>query len=127
MDALRSKVHEAALQIDSADARARDSERRQKQLEAELVVSLQGGGGTADAGAMAGLRGQLQKMEAEVQAEREEKLKITEQAAQEKEMFINIATGLENEVKETKQAMEQVLEEYPHLKTLVNQAMPAYR
>ena len=44
------------------------------------------------------------------------------QAATEKEMFIGIATGLENEVHETKKAMEQVFEEYPHLKGVVNQA-----
>jgi len=129
VDMLRSRVHEAATRIDSAESTARDSQRRQQQLEAELQVARQGGGGgssSSDGSQVALLRSQLQQAEMDLQAEREEKLKIAEQAATEKEMFIGIATGLENEVKETKQAMEQVLEEYPHLKQIVDQPQPAY-
>lgn len=120
VDTLRSRVQEAAHRIESAESIARESDRRQKQLEAELVVAKQGGGGGGDHSQVANLRAQLQRMESDLVNEREEKLKIAEQAATEKEMFIEIADGLQNEVKETKQAMEQVLEEYPHLKTLVH-------
>jgi chromosome segregation ATPase len=128
VDLLRERVQEASTRIETAESSARESDRRQKQLEAELVVAKQGGGGgSADAQQTAMLRQQLQRTEQELQAEREEKLRIAEQAATEKEMFIGIATGLENEVHETKKAMEQVFEEYPHLKGVVNQAMPAPR
>jgi chromosome segregation ATPase len=125
VDSMRRKLQECSLRMEEAERKSKESDRRQKQLEAELVVSKSGGAaGGADAGQVATLRSQVQKLESELTQEKEDKYRIAEQAATEKEMFIGIATGLENEVKETKQAMEQVLEEYPHLKTLVNQALP---
>ena len=48
VDTLRSRVQEAAHRIESAESIARESDRRQKQLEAELVVAKQGGGGGGD-------------------------------------------------------------------------------
>jgi len=123
VDDLRVRVNDAGSRIENAESVARESERRRKQLEAELVVARQGGGG----GNMGALSSQLQQLEKELIAEREEKLRITEQAATEKEMFITIADGLANEVKETKNAMQQVLEEYPHLKSMVGQAVPEPR
>jgi len=128
VDSLRGRVHEATMQIDAAEARALDAERRSQQLQADLVVQKQQGGPAGGNDAQTSqLRDQVVHLAEEVKLERQEKLRITEEAAQEKQMFIDIATGLEQEVKETKQAMEQVLEEYPHLKTMVNQQLPAYR
>lgn len=129
VDDLRSKVYQATLQIEQAESRALLSERRQKQLEVDLVLQKQSGGGGSgeDAGEVSALREHVNKLEQDIYQEREEKLRITEQAAHEKEMFITIAEDLETEVKETKSAMEQVLAEYPHLKTMVANQMPSYR
>jgi len=126
VDELRVRVGDASGRIETAESAARELERRAKQLEAELVVARSGGGG-GGGDQVTALSTRCSGLEQELQEAHKETLRITEQAATEKEMFITIATGLETEVKETKQAMEQVLEEYPHLKTMVSQAMPEPR
>lgn len=114
VDSLRAKVQDAALRMDDAEWRCKDSERRQKQLEAELLVS-KSGGSAADGAEVSALRNNVSSLERELAAEREEKSRMAEQAQTEKEMFIGIATGLETEIKETKAAMEQMMQAYPNI------------
>jgi len=64
-------------------------------------------------------------MQTQLELSSEEKNRLKTQHAKEKDMFMGIADGLGREVTETQRALAAVFESYPHLKNMVQEAMPA--
>lgn len=84
------------------------------------LESLKASGASGSAGPeVASMSTQISKLASELDASAEEKSRLKLQHEKEKEMFMNIAEKLSNEVDETKKALSAVFESYPHLKSVV--------
>jgi len=127
IDALQTQLHATSAQCDGAKLRAETAEAlsARTRIELENMRASGGAGGGANDGQIASLQTQLQQMQTQLELSSEEKNRLKTQHAKEKDMFMGIADGLGREVTETQRALAAVFESYPHLKNMVQEAMPA--
>merc|ERR1711865_313808 len=127
IDALQTQLHATSAQCDGAKLRAETAEAlsARTRIELENMRASGGASGGANDGQIASLQTQLQQMQTQLELSSEEKNRLKTQHAKEKDMFMGIADGLGREVTETQRALAAVFESYPHLKNMVQEAMPA--
>merc|ERR1711865_590338 len=125
VDALQQQLQSSAAQADATRVRAETAEALSARTRMELEsMKLSGGSSGASDGMVASLQNQLQHLTTQLELSSEEKMRLKTQHAKEKDMFMGIADGLGREVTETQRALAAVFESYPHLKNMVQEAMP---
>lgn len=119
LDRLQDVAAAATAEVERQKQRTAAAENMSAQTRLQLE-SLKASGASGSAGPeVASMSTQISKLASELDASAEEKSRLKLQHEKEKEMFMNIAEKLSNEVDETKKALSAVFESYPHLKSVV--------